>query len=75
MAPPSSYEDPSWLFSLSVFLVIESPHLELNEADLIAVITTIPGRFVHTVFKDLYNRFFILEHANLKVIPYGLGYT
>lgn len=55
MSPPSSYEDPSWLFSSSVFLVIESPHLELNEADLIAVITTIPARFVHTVLGDLYN--------------------
>lgn len=36
----------SWLFTSSVFLVKESPHLELNEADLIAVITMILARFV-----------------------------
>lgn len=36
---PSTSEDPSLLLCYSVFLMTESPHLELNEADLIAVIT------------------------------------
>lgn len=39
MAPPSTPKDPWWLLGFSASLLIESPHLELNGANLIAVIT------------------------------------
>lgn len=62
----------SWLFASSVFLVKESPHLELNEADLIAVITMILARFVRKDLVVLYNLFFILviSHPSLNLHSY-----
>ena len=62
----------SWLFASAVFLVKESPHLELNEADLIAVITMILARFVRKDIEDSYNLFsrLAIRHPSSSPLSY-----